>query len=98
MIKRGYLEALEFYKVLNIISGFSNSDASKKSILEIYPLTGFPEILNVIEISLDNEGNILDAASIMLSQVRSHIRNLDKMIRKKLEEIIRDKKLSLFLQ
>jgi DNA mismatch repair protein MutS2 len=38
MIKKESLKVLEFDKILNIISRFSNSDASRKSILEIYPL------------------------------------------------------------
>jgi DNA mismatch repair protein MutS2 len=184
MIKKESLKVLEFDKILNIISRFSNSDVSRKSVLEIYPLndrrdvekrfgqiseiqrlsqegmplklshfhdiyhpiekikpegavldplelisfmpvlriisdissqigdkealsllremtdrlTGFPEIIDTLEKSLDNEGNILDAASSALFYLRKRIRSLDAKINKRLEEIVRDKKAIPFLQ
>jgi DNA mismatch repair protein MutS2 len=61
-------------------------------------LTGFPEILNVLKKSIDIEGNILDSASFLLADLRSGIRRLEGKIRKRLEEIVRDEKLSSFLQ
>jgi DNA mismatch repair protein MutS2 len=184
MIKKESLKVLEFDKILNIISRFSNSDASRKSILDIYPLsdrkdvekkfgqireiqrlsqegtplklshfqdiyqliekikpedavldpfelisfmpvlriisdislqikdrealhllremtdhlTGFPEIADTMEKSLDNEGNILDAASSVLFYLRKRIRNLNVRINKRLEEMVMDKKTIPFLQ
>lgn len=184
MIKKESLQILEFDKILNVISGFSNSDASQKSILEIYPLndreeiekrfgqikeiqklaqdgtplklshfqdiyqliekvkpegavldpleliafmpvlriisdissqigdrknlpllseitdhlTGFPEITDAVERSLDSEGNILDAASSALFYLRTRIRSLDVKISKRLEEIVRERKIIPFLQ
>jgi DNA mismatch repair protein MutS2 len=184
MIKKESLKVLEFDKILNIISRFSNSDISRKSILEIYPLndrkhiekrfgqireiqrlsqegtplklshfhdiyqhiekikpegavldplelisfmpvlriisdislqirdrenlpllremadhlTGFPEIIDTMEKSLDSEGNVLDTASSTLFYLRKRIRSLDIKINKRLEELVRDKKVIPFLQ
>ena len=169
MIREESLQTLEFDKILNAISKFSNSDASLKSILEICPLynrediekrfgqimeiqklsqegtplkisqfqdiyqlieklkpedsvlepieliafwpvlqiiydvssqirnrydlpllnkmtehlTGFPEITDIMERSLDGSGNILDNASSMLFDLRIRIRKLDFKINKR---------------
>lgn len=184
MIKEAALHALEFDKVLDVISTFSNSDVSRGYVLNIRPsntrediqkrfgqiqeirrllqkgktlrlsrfddispviervlpegavldsrelvllapvlqiisdvstqikadnelpflnelsrdLTGFPEILAKIEKSVDSEGNILDSASRELSLLRARIRALEARIKKRLEEITRDKRIAAFLQ
>jgi len=184
MISRESLHILEFDKILNIISRFSHSDASGKSVLDILPLkskediekrfgqiqeirrlahegtplglshfhdishvikrvrpegavlepgelliflpilriisaissqmrerfdlpllgkltenlTGFPEILYSIERSIDSEGTILDSASPQLFHLRNQIRSLEGKIRRRLEEIVRDRKVTPFLQ
>jgi len=184
MISQNSLELLEFHKLLGLISGFSYSDAGKKSILNIRPLenmedigkrtgqiseiremsrkgtplelsfftditpliakvrpegavldprelaefmpvmeiasavshqmrekqgspflkditghlTGFPEILKTLRKSVGSEGNILDSASFLLSDLRAQIRNLEGRIRRRLEEMVRDEKLSALLQ
>lgn len=61
-------------------------------------LTGFPDILRLLKRSIDSEGNILDSASPVLSELREKIRRLDARIRKKLEEMVRDERISIFLQ
>lgn len=61
-------------------------------------LTGFPDILKLLKRSIDSEGNILDSASLLLSDLRAGIRRLEGRMRKKLEEIVRDEKISQFLQ
>ncbi len=61
-------------------------------------MTGFPEIQDIMERSLDSEGTILDTASSTLSYFRKQIRSLDRKIQKRLEEIIRDKRIMPFLQ
>lgn len=61
-------------------------------------LTGFPEILAKIEKSVDSEGNILDSASRELSLLRARIRGLEARIKKRLEEITKDKRIAAFLQ
>lgn len=184
MINRESIQTLEFDKILNIISRFSNSDVSRESVLNILPLTnrediekrfgqvqeirrlsqegsplklshfqdifhviervrpvdavlepgelliylpvlriiavivsqirnrhdlpllgeltgnltGFPEILDTIERSINNEGNILDSASPLLSNLRTQIRNLEGKITKRLGEIVRNKGITSFLQ
>lgn len=61
-------------------------------------LTGFPDILEPLEHALDSEGNILDSASPLLQELRTRKRNLTARIRKRLEEIVRDSRIAVFLQ
>nr|MDA8387688.1 hypothetical protein [Nitrospiraceae bacterium] len=61
-------------------------------------LTGFPEIAARIEISIDPDGGISDAASARLAGLRAGIRRLLARINKKLEELIMDKRTAVFLQ
>jgi DNA mismatch repair protein MutS2 len=61
-------------------------------------LTGFPNILRILKRSVDSQGTILDTASAVLAGLREEIRRLETRITKKLEEITRDEKISVFLQ
>lgn len=61
-------------------------------------LTGFPDLLRALERSLDSEGGILDTASFALSEIRGRIRRLEGRIRRKLEEMVREESVSVFLQ
>lgn len=61
-------------------------------------VTGFPDILDPLERSLDAEGNILDTASRLLYDLRSRKRALTARIRKRLEEIVRERDIAVFLQ
>ena len=61
-------------------------------------LTGFPDILKILKRSIDSEGNILDSASPLLADLRTRMRRLEGKIRKNLEDLIRDGKLSSLLQ
>ena len=61
-------------------------------------LTGFPDILRVLKKSVDQEGNILDTASFLLRDLRERIRRLEVKIVRKIEEIVRDERVSVFLQ
>jgi DNA mismatch repair protein MutS2 len=184
MIPESSLHLLEFHKVLGIVSGFSNNDASHQEVLDIHPLpeksdidtrlgrideirrlaqvgdplrlsrfsdisrllsrirpegasiegsaltlfipfleiiaavvsqireredlpfladftrglAGFPDILRLLERSLDSEGAILDSASPALSELRAQVRRLQSRIMKRLEEMMRDESVSVFLQ
>jgi DNA mismatch repair protein MutS2 len=61
-------------------------------------LTGFPDILRLLKRSVTSEGAILDTASTFLASLREEIRRLETRITKKLEEMTRDEKISVFLQ
>jgi DNA mismatch repair protein MutS2 len=61
-------------------------------------LTGFPDILNLLKRSIDSDGNILDSASFLLSDLRKKIKKLEVRIRKNLEEMVRDERISSLLQ
>ena len=61
-------------------------------------LTGFPDLLRMLKRSVDSEGNILDSASALLADLREQIRRLEGRIRKKLEEMVRDDNIAVFLQ
>lgn len=61
-------------------------------------ITGFPDLLESLSHSLDREGYILDTASKLLSELRTRKRNLTARIRKRLEEIVREKRVAIFLQ
>lgn len=61
-------------------------------------LTGFPEILKILKKSVDTDGNILDTASSLLTDLRNRIRKLEAKIRKKLEDTVRNERISIFLQ
>ncbi len=61
-------------------------------------ITGFPEILRLLRRSVDSEGAILDTASPILAGLREDIRRLETRITKRLEEITRDERISIFLQ
>ncbi len=61
-------------------------------------LTGQPDILKKLKKSVDREGNILDSASSALASLRKDIRRLESGIQKRLEEMTRDSRISIFLQ
>jgi DNA mismatch repair protein MutS2 len=61
-------------------------------------LRGFPSILEPLEASIDEEGNILDSASRLLFELRTRKKGLNARIRKRLEEIVRERETAIFLQ
>ncbi|MCM2359137.1 MAG: Smr/MutS family protein [Geobacteraceae bacterium] len=61
-------------------------------------VSGFPDLLDPLEAALDEEGNILDSASRLLLELRTRKRGLTARIRKRLEEIVREKRTAIFLQ
>lgn len=61
-------------------------------------LTGHPHLLKMLNRSVGLEGDILDSASFLLADLRERIRRLDAKIVRKLEEIVRDERISVFLQ
>src|SRR6185369_16420661 len=61
-------------------------------------LTGFPDILETLEHSLDSDGGLLDTASSALFEIRTRKRQLTARIRRRLEEIVRERQVAIFLQ
>ncbi len=96
------LELAEFIPVLDNISAIALQVGQHEGFLLLNEmadaLSGFPDILRVLERSVDSEGNILDSASPELAELRGQIRRLESRIRKKLEEVVRDGDVSVFLQ
>lgn len=62
------------------------------------PLKGFSDILEPLSASIDRDGSIMDSASTFLRETRRAKRALAGRIRKKIEEIIRDSGIEIFLQ
>ncbi|MEI8356096.1 MAG: endonuclease MutS2, partial [Deltaproteobacteria bacterium] len=91
-----------FIPLLHLLSAISTRLAFRTDIPLLRALTarmtGFPDILEPLEQSLDSEGNILDNASRLLFELRTRKRNLTAKIRKRLEEIVRDDRIAIFLQ
>ncbi len=58
----------------------------------------FGDIIEKISLSVSEEGEILDSASLELKDIRVRKRNIENRIRKRLDEIIRSKALASFLQ
>ena len=61
-------------------------------------ITGFPDLLDELEVSLDSEGTILDSASPLLFDLRQKKRTLTERIRRRLAEIVRETGVATFLQ
>jgi DNA mismatch repair protein MutS2 len=95
-------EIAVFIPFLQMVSEISSQMEGRRDLPFLHELTGnltgFPEILAVLTRSVDAEGNILDSASPMLAELRGQVRRLETRIGKKLEEIMRDERLSVFLQ
>lgn len=95
-------ELLLFIPVLGIFSDIARQFSTRTDIpllMSLEPvLRPFPDILEPLSASIDQEGNILDSASTALREIRRAKRSLASRIRKKIEEIIRDNNIELFLQ
>jgi len=88
--------------VLALISGIARRIASRADLPYLREvaghLTGFPDLHDELRTSLDEEGNILDGASRLIGELRSRKRSLTTRIRRRLEEIVREKEKAIFLQ
>jgi DNA mismatch repair protein MutS2 len=62
------------------------------------PLKSFADILEPLSASIDSDGGITDNASSALREIRRAKRALASRIRKKIEEIVRDNQIEIFLQ
>jgi DNA mismatch repair protein MutS2 len=61
-------------------------------------ITGFPDILNPLEHTVNEEGEILDTASRLLADLRGRKKGLTARIKRRLEEIVRERHTAIFLQ
>lgn len=61
-------------------------------------ITGFPDILNPLTHTVNDEGEILDTASRLLADIRGRKRGLTARIKRRLEEIVRERHTAIFLQ
>jgi len=99
------LEAVElsgFLPVLSVLADLSLQLVGRTDLAFLHELTshltGFPHILKTLRRSIASDGRILDTASSMLSELRGKVRRLEGRIRQRLEEMVLDKGLSVFLQ
>ncbi|HBG07480.1 MAG: DNA mismatch repair protein MutS [Geobacteraceae bacterium GWC2_58_44] len=61
-------------------------------------ITGFRDILNPLEHTVNAEGEILDTASRLLADIRGQKKGLTAKIKRRLEEIVRERHTAIFLQ
>jgi DNA mismatch repair protein MutS2 len=61
-------------------------------------VSSFPDILEPLEQSIAPDGGLLDSASNLLFNLRRNQRHLVARIRKRLEEIVRERETAIFLQ
>ncbi len=61
-------------------------------------IKGFPDILGPLEQTIAPDGGLLDSASNILFNLRKNSRTLAGRIRKRLEEIVRERETAIFLQ
>jgi len=96
------LELVSFLPLLRVLAALAIQMGYRNDIPLLREMagsiTGFPDILDPLERSLDAEGNILDTASRLLFDLRTRKRALTARIRKRLEEIVRERDISVFLQ
>ncbi|BDV41694.1 endonuclease MutS2 [Geotalea uraniireducens] len=95
-------ELVVFFPVLRIMTALARQFAYRTDIPLLQrlagELTGFPDLLDELEVSLDSEGNILDSASPLLYDLRQRKRQLTERIRRRLAEIVRETGVAPFLQ
>ncbi|MCX8027658.1 MAG: endonuclease MutS2 [Thermodesulfovibrionales bacterium] len=99
------LDAKELFCFIDVLENISSvttliDSHSELRYLKIIrqSLTSFDSLLFTLKRSVNPEGEILDTASPTLRDIRQNIRRLESKIRKKLEEIVQSKEVSIFLQ
>lgn len=61
-------------------------------------LRGHPDILKTLKKLIDDNGNVLDSASALLTNLRNRKRGIEAGIQRRLQEMTRDGKTAVFLQ
>lgn len=95
-------ELLLFMPVLGICRDVARQFAPRCDIPMLMsmepPLRPFADILEPLAASIDHDATIMDSASPQLREIRRAKRTLAARIRKKIEEIVRDNNIEIFLQ
>ena len=98
-------DLLKVLRVLDRISPFIDDLLKFKSLskkiretLENHLSVGQPYMLERLENTIDEDGNILDTASPMLKYIRKQIKIIEERIKNKLEEFINRQDIKIFLQ
>jgi DNA mismatch repair protein MutS2 len=95
-------ELLLFLPVLRIFNDIPSQLGPRSDIPLLMslapPLKPFSDILEPLVASIDSDGSIMDSASPQLREIRRAKRSLSARIRKKIEEIVRDNNIEIFLQ
>ena len=96
------LELQSFIPTLRVMAAISSQLRFRTDLpllsLEAGAITGFPDILNPLEHTVNADGEIMDTASRLLSDIRSRKKGLTARIKRRLEEIVRERHTAIFLQ
>jgi len=102
------LELTDLLKVLRVLDRispfiddllkFKNLSKKIRETLENHLSVGQPYMLERLENTIDEDGNILDTASPMLKYIRKQIKIIEERIKNKLEEFINRQDIKIFLQ
>jgi DNA mismatch repair protein MutS2 len=95
-------ELLLFIPVLEVFGDIARQFAPRNDIPLLKgldpPLRSFADILEPLTASIADDGSIMDSASTALREIRRAKRSLASRIRRKIEEIVRDNNIEIFLQ
>lgn len=96
------LELSRFIPVFSIAGALAAQLGAREDIPSLRELTdqiaGSPSLLRTLRRSVDTEGNILDSASPDLAQIRREVKVVERRIRKRLEDMVHDERVAVFLQ
>lgn len=99
------LEAVDFIDIaslLSVIKEVASQISVRPDLTELARisscLTGFPDLLKLLDRTFDREGNVVDGASAKLSQLRKSLRGLTARVGKRLEELVKDENVAPHLQ
>lgn len=96
------LELSRFIPVFSIAGALAAQLGAREDIPSLRELTdqiaGSPSLLRILRRSVDTEGNILDSASPDLAQIRREVKVVERRIRKRLEDMVHDERVAVFLQ
>ena len=96
------MELQRFIPTLRVMGGIAAQLGFRTDIPLLHSqagsITGFPDLLNPLEHTVNEEGEILDSASRLLADIRGRKKGLTARIKRRLEEIVRERHTAIFLQ